>query len=342
MSYRAPISDMLFAMKELAGLDDVAALPGFEDATASTVESVLDEAARFFGAVWAPLNAVGDRQPAQWRDGAVSASPGFSDAFRRFAEGGWQGLAHPVEYGGQGLPKLVGAACLEMQSGANLSLATCPSLTDGAIEALLMAGSEAQKRRYLPRLVSGEWSGTMNFSGSYDRAWIQILTPPTLAGQTALVNYSSNYSEADQVSWAYFPAQRRTRMAPDYKYDTPAAAYGGALFWDEGNMFQGRMDRFDFKLTGKKELIVPYNNYRLSQLPTDDVFGAKHINPDAVRWERHRVWVVEATLKSDARHAYSKRTFYVDEDGWTIVEADGYGSRRQDAARRSQLSLPAL
>lgn len=164
-----------------------------------------------------------------------------------------------------------------------------------------------------------------SFSGSYDRAWIQILTPPTLAGQTALVDYSSNYSETDQVSWAYFPSQRRTRMAPDYKYDTPAASYGGVLFWDEGNMFQGRMDRFDFKLIGKKEMIVPYNNYRLSQLPVDDVFGPKHINPEAVRWERHRVWVVEATLKADARHAYSKRTLYIDEDSWNIVETDGYG-----------------
>lgn len=164
-----------------------------------------------------------------------------------------------------------------------------------------------------------------NLTGPYDRAWIQILTPPTLAGQTALLDYSINYTDTDQVSWAYFPSQRRTRMAPDYKYDTPAASYGGVLFWDEGNMFQGRMDRFDFKLIGKREMIVPYDNYRLSQLPVDDVFGPKHIKPEAVRFERHRVWVVEATLKADARHAYSKRTLYIDEDSWNIVETDGYG-----------------
>lgn len=163
------------------------------------------------------------------------------------------------------------------------------------------------------------------FKGSYDRVWIQILTPPTLAGQTVLVDYPINYSVADQSTWAYFPAQRRTRMAPDYEYDTPASSYGGVLFWDEGNMFQGRMDRFDFKLIGVKEMIVPYNNFRLSQLPVDDVLGPKHIKPEVVRWERHRVWVVEATLKPDARHAYEKRTLYVDEDGWTFVEADGYG-----------------
>ncbi|HEX7936840.1 MAG TPA: DUF1329 domain-containing protein [Paraburkholderia sp.] len=168
-------------------------------------------------------------------------------------------------------------------------------------------------------------NATGNFTGSYMRAWIQAVTPPTLAGTTVLVDYSSNYADTDQVSWAYFPSQRRTRMAPDYKYDTPSSNYGGVLFWDEGNVFTGRMDRFDFKLIGKKEMIVPANNYRLSQLPVDEVFGPKHVKPDAVRWERHRVWVVEATLKADARHAYAKRTFYIDEDSWTFVETDGYG-----------------
>ncbi|TGP47278.1 DUF1329 domain-containing protein [bacterium M00.F.Ca.ET.228.01.1.1] len=163
------------------------------------------------------------------------------------------------------------------------------------------------------------------FKGPHDRMWLTLLTPATSAGTSNLVDYSINYSEADQVSWAYFPSQRRVRMAPDFKYDTPTAAYGGVLFWDEAKLFAGRMDKFDFKLIGKKEMIVPYNNYRYSQLPVDEVFGPKHIKPDALRWERHRVWVVEASLKPDARHAYSKRVFYVDEDGWTLLEADGYG-----------------
>ncbi|MBP0588340.1 acyl-CoA dehydrogenase [Paraburkholderia sp. LEh10] len=164
MSYSAPIKDMLFVINELAGLADVARLPGFAEATPETVASVLDEAGKLCREVWAPLNVVGDGQPAQWHDGRVIATPGFDDAFRQFVEGGWQGLTHPVEYGGQGLPKLVSAPCLEMRKAANLSLATCPSLTDGAIEALLMAGSSEQKQRYLPRLISGEWSGTMNLT----------------------------------------------------------------------------------------------------------------------------------------------------------------------------------
>ena len=166
--------------------------------------------------------------------------------------------------------------------------------------------------------------GPGKVGGPYDRLWVQMMTPPTQAGTTVLVDYSSNYSDADQTTWAYLPAQRRTRMAPDYKYDTPAASYGGVTFWDEAAIFRGRMDRFDFKLLGKKEMIVPYNNYRLAQMSADDVYGPKHAKPEAVRWERHRVWVVEATLKPDARHAYSKRTFYIDEDSWAFAESDGY------------------
>ncbi|QCP50546.1 acyl-CoA dehydrogenase [Trinickia violacea] len=164
MSYTAPIKDMLFVMKDLAGLDDVAALPGFEDATSETAQAVLDEAAKLCGEVLAPLNVEGDRNPSSWKDGVVSASPGFKDAFRQFAEGGWQGVQHPTEYEGQGLPKLIGTPCVEMLNASNLSFALCPLLTDGAIEALLTAGTEEQKQRYVPKLISGEWTGTMNLT----------------------------------------------------------------------------------------------------------------------------------------------------------------------------------
>ncbi|TKC83950.1 acyl-CoA dehydrogenase [Trinickia terrae] len=164
MSYTAPIKDMLFAMKELAGLDDVAALPGFEDATAETAQAVLEESAKLCGEVLAPLNVEGDRNPSSWRDGVVTATPGFKDAFRQFAEGGWQGLQHPADYDGQGLPKLIATPCIEMLNASNLSFALCPLLTDGAIEAILTAGSEEQKQRYVPKLISGEWTGTMNLT----------------------------------------------------------------------------------------------------------------------------------------------------------------------------------
>ncbi|KVO35312.1 acyl-CoA dehydrogenase [Burkholderia ubonensis] len=155
---------MLFVLKELAGIDAVAQLPGFEDAGFDTAQAVLDESAKFCGEVLAPLNVDGDRDPSSWKDGVVSATPGFKDAFRQFVEGGWQGLQHPAEYDGQGLPKLIATPCIEMLNAANLSFALCPLLTDGAIEALLTAGTDEQKQRYVPKLISGEWTGTMNLT----------------------------------------------------------------------------------------------------------------------------------------------------------------------------------
>ncbi|CAD6530128.1 acyl-CoA dehydrogenase [Paraburkholderia metrosideri] len=164
MSYSAPIKDMLFVMKELAGLDNIATLPGFEDANLDTAQAVLEESAKLCGEVLAPLNVEGDRNPSSWKDGVVTATPGFKEAFRQFAEGGWQGVQHPLDYEGQGLPKLIGTPCVEMLNASNLSFALCPLLTDGAIEALLTAGTEAQKQTYVPKLISGEWTGTMNLT----------------------------------------------------------------------------------------------------------------------------------------------------------------------------------
>ncbi|WP_322057155.1 acyl-CoA dehydrogenase [Paraburkholderia sp. J63] len=164
MSFTAPVKDMLFVLKELAGIDEIATLPGYEDAGFETAQAVLDEAAKLCGEVLAPLNVEGDRAPSSWRDGEVTATPGFKAAFEQFAEGGWQGLQHPAEFGGQALPKLIGTPCNEMVNAANLSFALCPLLTDGAIEALMTAGTEEQKARYVPKLISGEWTGTMNLT----------------------------------------------------------------------------------------------------------------------------------------------------------------------------------
>ena len=164
MTYRAPVADMLFCMKELADLENVAELPGFEDAGIETAQAVLEECAKFNEGVVAPLNWEGDKNPSSWRDGVVTTTPGFKQAFRQFGEGGWQGLQHPTEFGGQNLPKTIGAACIEMLNSANLSFALCPLLTDGAIEALLTAGTPQQQALYLPKMISGEWTGTMNLT----------------------------------------------------------------------------------------------------------------------------------------------------------------------------------
>ena len=164
MSYRAPVKDMLFVMKELAGIDAVAQLPGFEEAGYDTAAAVLEECAKLNEDVIAPLNREGDLNPSSFANGKVQTTPGFKQAFHQFAEGGWQGLHHPVALGGQGLPKLIHAACSEMVNSANLSFALCPLLTDGAIEALLTAGSDEQQATYIPKMVDGSWTGSMNLT----------------------------------------------------------------------------------------------------------------------------------------------------------------------------------
>lgn len=164
MSYNAPLKDMQFVLNELANLAEINALPGCEDATPDTVEAVLEENAKFCRDVIAPLNRVGDKDPSYWKDGAVTTTRGFREAFKAYAEAGWQGVQHPQDFGGQGLPKLVATPCMEMLHGANLSFALVALLSDGAIEALLTAGSDAQKARFLEPLVSGRWTGTMNLT----------------------------------------------------------------------------------------------------------------------------------------------------------------------------------
>ena len=164
MSYIAPLKDMLFNIKHLADIEQIATLPGFEDAGFDTAQAVLEEAAKINEGVMGPLNWTGDQNPTSWKDGVVTATPGFKEAYQQFTEGGWQGLQHPVEFGGQGLPKTIGASCGEMQNSANMSFALCPLLTDGAIEALLTAGSDELKATYLENLISGKWTGTMNLT----------------------------------------------------------------------------------------------------------------------------------------------------------------------------------
>ena len=163
--YRAPLPEMQFVMTELAGLDGIAALPGFEEATADTVGVILDEAARFAAEVLDPLNRVGDREGARLAaDGSVTTPAGFKDAYRQFCELGWNGLAKNPDFGGGGMPQLVAAAVDEMWNATNMAFELCPMLTAGAVEAIERNGSDELKRTYLPKMVSGEWTGTMNLT----------------------------------------------------------------------------------------------------------------------------------------------------------------------------------
>ena len=164
MTYKAPLKDMLFNIQHIANVEAIAKIPGFEDAGFETAQAVLEECAKFNEGVLSPLNWAGDQNPSSFKSGVVTTTPGFKDAFKQYVEGGWQGLQHPVDYGGQGLPKTIGAACGEMLNSANMSFALCPLLSDGAIEALLTAGSDELKAVYLEKLVSGQWTGTMNLT----------------------------------------------------------------------------------------------------------------------------------------------------------------------------------
>lgn len=220
MTYRAPLKDMLFVMNELAGLDAIHRLPGFEEATPDTAQAVLEEAARFTEEVIAPLNRAGDLEPSSWRDGSVTTTPGFRQAFRQFGEGGWQGVLHPQEFGGQGLPKLIGTACNEMLNAANLSFALCPLLTDGAIEALLTAGTEEQRSLFLPRLISGQWTGTMNLTepqAGSDLAAVRTRAEPQGDGTYKLFGTKIfiTYGEHDMAENIVHLVLARTPTAPE-------------------------------------------------------------------------------------------------------------------------------
>jgi len=181
-TYVAPLKDMRFVLNELAGLSEVAKLPGCEEASADTVDAILEEAGRFASGVLDPLNQPGDQEGSVWKDGAVTTPKGFKDAYRQYVESGWGALPFEPDFGGQGLPKLVATAVEECFASANMSFSLCPLLTQGAIHALELAGSDALKAAYLEKMVAGHWTGTMN------------LTEPQAGSDLALVRAKAERS----------------------------------------------------------------------------------------------------------------------------------------------------
>ena len=154
----------------------------------------------------------------------------------------------------------------------------------------------------------------------------EVLSPARLAGQVLLVHESLNSVKTPRKAWVYNPGQRRVRLAPNVAYDNPGTATDGLRTNDMTDMFNGAMDRFNWKLVGKKEMYIPYNSYKAhsGNIKVKDLIRPNHINPELLRYELHRVWVVDATLKPGARHINSRRTFYLDEDSWQIVTTDHY------------------
>jgi len=220
MTFRAPVKDQLFCIKELAGLDKIAQIPGFEDAGVDTAQAVLEESAKFNEGVVAPLNWSGDQDHGSWDNGVVRASKGFKEAYQALAEGGWQGLQQPVEYGGQGLPKTIGAACIEQTTAANLSFSLCSILTGGAIEALITAGSDELKTRYIPKMISGQWTGTMNLTepqAGSDLALVRSKAVPQADGTYRIWGQKIfiTYGEHDMVENIVHLVLARTPDAPE-------------------------------------------------------------------------------------------------------------------------------
>ena len=218
--YTAPLKDIRFVMQELAGLDQVVALPGCEEASADVVDAILDEAARFAGEVLSPLNRVGDKDGAKWKDTVVTTSPGFKEAYRQFVDNGWNGLGGDPQFGGQGLPKLLSTAVSEMWKASNHAFSLCPMLTQGAIEALMIAGTDEQKAAYLPQLVSGEWTGTMNLtepSAGSDLAAVRSRAEPAGDGTYRIFGQKIfiTYGEHDMTENIVHLVLARTPGAPE-------------------------------------------------------------------------------------------------------------------------------
>jgi alkylation response protein AidB-like acyl-CoA dehydrogenase len=218
--YVAPVRDMQFVLKELAGLDQVAQLPGYEEATPDLIDAVLEEAARFAEEVLSPLNWPGDQEGARWHDKTVVMPAGFKDAYKLFADSGWTALANEPEWGGQGLPKVVAAAVGEMWKSANHSFSLCPLLTAGAIEALVLSGSDELKKIYVEKMVSGLWTGTMNLTepnAGSDLAAVRTRAEPQDDGSYRIFGQKIfiTYGEHDMAENIIHLVLARTPTAPE-------------------------------------------------------------------------------------------------------------------------------
>jgi len=228
MTYRAPVRDLIFTLTEVAGLDAVAATGAFPDFDADLTAAVLEAAGQFSEGVLAPLNRVGDQKGASYANGAVTAAPGFADAYRQFAEGGWTGLSAPAHAGGQQLPKALELAAFETVHAANMAFGLCPMLSLAAIEALEAVGTDQQKATYLTKLVSGEWTGAMVLTEPQAGSDLGALTA------TAVPNGDGTYALTGQkifITWGDHDATDNiVHMVLARLPDAPPGPKGISLF----------------------------------------------------------------------------------------------------------------
>ena len=228
MAYDAPVADIEFALTAFARIERLQGLPGHEAYDPDLVRPILEEAAKLARDVLAPLNPVGDTHGAVLTTDGVVAPPGFGDAYKAFVEGGWMGLAAPEEWGGQGLPKALALAVIEMFHGANMAFGLCPMLSFGAIEALLAHGTDAQRAAYLPKLVTGEWTGTMNLTEPQAGSDVGALKTK------ALPNEDGSFSITGQkiyITWGdHDMAENIIHLVLARLPDAPAGSKGISLF----------------------------------------------------------------------------------------------------------------
>ncbi len=216
---------------------------------------------------------------------------------------------HLLRYRGESVSCIVGQA----------------AVTRGGAYTLVKSRVEVELRYSLPGMTRAALGNTMIL---YKQ---RVLAPPRLAGDLLLVHETINQVRETRRAWVYNPGQRRVRRAPNVAYDNPGSISDGLRTADQVDMFNGVVDRYHWTLAGKREMYVPYNAYRLhgDDLAFTDVLKPLHVDPEHLRYELHRVWVVEATLKDGTTHLYKRRTFYVDEDSWSILVADIYDNRDQ-------------
>ncbi len=217
---------------------------------------------------------------------------------------------------------------------------------EGRIERYSTVFSSPGDGKFVP-LVQDQWTATPlgNLGGkpstdNEGQEWLvlnEVVTPAARTGEIILIHY---YQAKDNDAWLYFPGQRRVRRAPTFAYDNPVPGYENLLAVDQYPMFGGRLDRYDWKLVGKQELIIPYNTFKFNNQDQKlaDVFGADYPKRELIRYETHRVWKVEATVKAGQRHQFPKRVLYLDEDTWALAAVDNFDA--QGKVWRVQESYP--